>query len=46
MERVLNAFGVPLEEVVLGWDGKPLILNAQEQRIADFNQRICNALGL
>lgn len=30
---------------ILNSRGEPIILNSREQRVADYNQRICNALG-
>jgi hypothetical protein len=34
-----------MRPTILGFDGKPVVLNALEQRIADVNQKVVNALG-
>lgn len=47
--KILNALGEPLKHVVLGKDGKPILLNVQEQRFANQLQKqldsVHNALG-
>lgn len=45
METILNAFGEPIKDIILDAAGKPMILTAREQRVADVNQRLVNALG-
>lgn len=49
MGQILNSLGEPLKEIVLGMDGKPLILNQMEQILAnnlqaEFKSKF-NALG-
>jgi hypothetical protein len=39
---VVDAYGNP---IATNSEGKPVLLNAQELRVADINQRQCNALG-
>jgi hypothetical protein len=50
MKTILNSLGDPLKEVVLGHDGKPMILNRREQYSASilqkqWDQTVKNALG-
>lgn len=39
MSTILNALGEPLQEVVRNDEGKPIVLNKQEQKLANFLQR-------
>lgn len=48
MKQVMNSLGRPLQDIILGKDGKPIILTKQEQTMADMVQKKLrreNALG-